>query len=612
MPDATLTLSKDGVTGGSVTTPAATVPVADILSASYGNLSKETASQAIATLRQALASAARYKGFARYLTGTDQTVELKNDDLTLQISSHGGMISSAILNHYNRYDSTAVDLMVKNVDSYSFTLQTPTQRFLTSEFYFTPTEITDSTVTMQLNLGDGATWALRYSLPSQGYTVRMEILQNGMQAIIPASTAEMDFQWNQKMARNEAGKMFEERNSALYYMFVNGDVENLKENSSQAKEVKERIKWIGYKNQFFTALLVADQNFTSAQFDSEVLEHDPGYLKQMSTEATLEYNSSNPTPAAFTFFFGPNSYPLLSDLQDELAPGQNLHLTNLIPLGWALFRWINTLIVIPVFDFLGKYITNYGIIILILTIFIKIILFPFTYKSYMSQAKMRVLAPEIKEINDKYPGNENAMKRQQETMALYSRAGASPFSGCLPMLLQLPILIAMFNFFPSAIELRGEPFLWAKDLSAPDAIISWSTNIPLISSTFGNHISLFCLLMTVVNIIYTRINMQSQPGGNSMPGMKWMMYLMPVMFLVFFNNYASGLSYYYFLSLLITIAQTFVFRKVVDEEKVRATMKENAKKPRKKSGFMARLEEAQRKQQAMLREQEKQRAKNRR
>ncbi|MDE5745287.1 MAG: YidC/Oxa1 family insertase periplasmic-domain containing protein, partial [Paramuribaculum sp.] len=316
MPDAILTLSKDGVTGGSVTTPAATVPVADILSASYGHLSKETASQAIATLRQALASAARYKGFARYLTGTDRTVELKNDDLTLQISSHGGMISSAILNHYNRYDSTAVDLMVKNVDSYSFTLQTPTQRFLTSEFYFTPTEITDSTVTMQLNLGDGATWALRYSLPSQGYTVRMEILQNGMQAIIPASTAEMDFQWNQKMARNEAGKMFEERNSALYYMFVNGDVENLKENSSQAKEVKERVKWIGYKNQFFTALLVADQNFTSAQFDSEVLEHDPGYLKQMSTEATLEYNSSNPAPAAFTFFFGPNSYPLLSDLQE--------------------------------------------------------------------------------------------------------------------------------------------------------------------------------------------------------------------------------------------------------------------------------------------------------
>ncbi|MDE6652306.1 MAG: membrane protein insertase YidC [Paramuribaculum sp.] len=612
MPDATLTLTKDGVTGGTVTTPAAQVPVADILNASYGNLSTETASKAVTTLRQALASAARYKGFAKYLTGTDTTVELKNNDLTIGVSTHGGVISSAVLNHYNRYDSTAVNLMDSNVDSYSFTLQTPTQRFLTSEFYFTPTEVSDSTVTMQLNLGDGATWAIRYSLPSQGYTVRMEILQNGMQAVIPQSAAEMEFNWHQKMARNEAGKVFEERNSALYYMFVNGDVEHLKENSTDTKDVKERIKWIGYKNQFFTALLVADQNFVSADFNSEVLENNPGYLKQMTTEATLEYSSANPAPAAFTFFFGPNSYPLLSDLQDEIAPGQNLHLTNLIPLGWALFRWINTLIVIPVFDLLGKYITNYGIIILILTIFIKIILFPFTYKSYMSQAKMRVLAPEIKEINEKYPGNENAMKRQQETMALYSRAGASPFSGCLPMLLQLPILIAMFNFFPSAIELRGEPFLWAKDLSAPDAIISWTTNIPLISSTFGNHISLFCLLMTVVNIIYTKINMQSQPGGNSMPGMKWMMYLMPLMFLVFFNNYASGLSYYYFLSLLITIAQTFVFRKVVDEEKVRATMKENARKPKKKSGFMARLEEAQRKQQAMLREQEKQRAKNRR
>ena len=439
----------------------------------------------------------------------------------------------------------------------------------------------------------------------------MEILQNNMQSVIPPSVADMEFAWHQKMARNEAGRMFEESNSALYYMFANGDVENLSEGSSDHKEVSERVKWIGYKNQFFTALLIADDYFTTAEFDSEILENNPAYIKELDTRASVEYSSANPVPASFKFFFGPNSYPLLSDLQSELAPGQNLHLTNLIPLGWALFRWINTLIVIPVFDFLGQFIGNYGIIILLLTIFIKIILFPFTYKSYMSQARMRVLAPEIKEINDKYPGNENAMKRQQETMALYSRAGASPFSGCLPMLLQLPILVAMFNFFPSAIELRGEPFLWAKDLSAPDAIVSWSAHIPFISSTFGNHISLFCLLMTVVNIIYTRINMQNQPGGNSMPGMKWMMYLMPVMFLVFFNNYAAGLSYYYFLSLLITIVQTYIFRKVVDEDKVRAAMKENAKKPRKKSGFMARLEEAQRKQQALLREQEKQRSKKR-
>jgi YidC/Oxa1 family membrane protein insertase len=610
--DADLRLSADGTIAGFVSTPGGEVAVSDILNSDFGAMSRENASAAVANLRNALAAAAKYKGFARHLSGTEQTVKLENNLLKLDISTKGGAISAAVLKDYNRYDSTAVDLMAGLTDSYSFTLTTASQRFNTSEFYFTPVEATDSSVTMQLNLGDGAVWGIRYTLAADSYVVGMEVMQSNMQTVIPGSVADMEFTWHQKMARNEAGRMFEERNSALYYMFANGDVENLSEGSSEQKDVTERVKWIGYKNQFFSAILIADQFFTGASFDSEVLENNPGYLKELDTRATVEYSSANPAPASFKFYFGPNSYPLLSDLQDELAPGQNLHLTNLIPLGWALFRWINTLIIIPVFSFLGQFISNYGIIILILTIFIKIILFPFTYKSYMSQARMRVLAPEIKEINEKYPGNENAMKRQQETMALYSRAGASPFSGCLPMLLQMPILIAMFNFFPSAIELRGEHFLWAKDLSAPDAIVSWTTNIPFISSTFGNHISLFCLLMTVVNIIYTRINMQNQPGGNSMPGMKWMMYLMPVMFLVFFNNYASGLSYYYFLSLLITIVQTYIFRKVVDEDKVRAAMRENAKKPRKKSGFMARLEEAQRRQQALLREQEKQRAKKRR
>ena len=608
-PGANLALSAQDVISGTVTTPGGEVEVSSILAHEYGAMSKENAAAAVKTLRDALASAARYKGFVRYLSGSEQKIRLENDVLAVDVSNHGGAIVNAVLKDYQRYDSTAVDVMGGEANSYSFTLTTATQRFDTGEFYFTPTAVSDSSVTMQLDLGDGAMWGIRYTLPAKGYTMRMEVVQTGMQAVIPPSVASMDFNWHQKMARNEAGRMFEERNSALYYMFANGDIENLKEGSSDRKEVNERIKWIGYKNQFFSALIIPDSYFTTAILDSEVLEDNPGFLKEFDTEATLEYSSTAANPAAFTFFFGPNSYPLLSDLQDEIQPGQDLHLTNLVPLGWALFRWINTLIIIPVFSFLGSFISNYGIIILLLTIFIKIILFPFTYKSYMSQAKMRVLAPEIKQINDKYPGNENAMKRQQETMALYSRAGASPFSGCLPMLLQFPILIAMFNFFPSAIELRGESFLWAKDLSAPDAIVSWTTNIPFISGTFGNHISLFCLLMTVVNIIYTRISMQSQPGGNSMPGMKWMMYLMPVMFLVFFNNYAAGLSYYYFLSLLITIAQTFVFRRVVDEEKVRATMRENAKKPRKKSGFMARLEEAQRKQQALLREQEKQRAK---
>lgn len=284
---------------------------------------------------------------------------------------------------------------------------------------------------------------------------------------------------------------------------------------------------------------------------------------------------------------------------------EDLKLTRMIPLGWNIFRWINTGVIIPCFNFLSQFISNYGIIILLLTIFIKLILFPLTYKSYRSQAVMRVLAPDIKAINDKYPGNENAMTRQQKTMALYSKAGASPMSGCLPMLLQMPVLFAMFSFFPSCIELRGQSFLWAHDLSAPDAIISWSGNIPFITKYFGNHISLFCLLMTGTNILYTYLNNQTQ--ANTMPGMKAMMYLMPLMFLVFFNNYSAALSYYLFVSLLITIIQTYSFRFIIKEETVRKTMEKNAKKPRKKSKWQARLEEMQKQQQQMLREQQKQR-----
>ena len=559
--------------------------------------------------------AAKYGAFAPYVandTVADAApVKLENSRLALEISPRGAMISKATLKDYNSYDSTKIELISPDIDSYSFTFTTARNRFDTNEFVFKTIEANDTSVTLGMNLADDAFFGIRYNLPKDSYLVEMELIQRNMDKIIPSNVATIDMRWNQKMHRNEAGRVFEERNSALYYMYMDGNVDNLSESSDAAEELNERLKWIGFKDQFFSMVLMAKTNFSAATLNSKMLENNPDYLKDMTVDATLEYSSKSPSPASFVIFMGPNSYPLLDDLQSSIFKDEDMHLTKLIPLGWSLFRWINTLIVIPVFNFLGSFISSYGIIILLLTIFIKIILFPFTYKSYMSQAKMRVLAPEIKEINDKYPGNENAMKRQQETMALYSRAGASPFSGCLPMLLQMPILIAMFSFFPSAIELRGQSFLWAHDLSAPDAIISWDFNIPFISSTFGNHISLFCLLMTVVNIIYTKINMQLQPSSQSMPAMKWMMYLMPVMFLFFFNNYAAGLSYYYFLSLLITIIQTWVFRKVVNEEKVRAQMAANAKKPRKKSGFMARLEEAQRKQEAMLREQQKQKQRRR-
>jgi YidC/Oxa1 family membrane protein insertase len=354
-------------------------------------------------------------------------------------------------------------------------------------------------------------------------------------------------------------------------------------------------------------VLIADTHFSGAKMVSTPIKKGTSlyndYLKDVSFVSEIEYNSANSNPASFKFFFGPNLYELLSHYDDTLYPGDDLELTRIMPLGWTLFRWINEYFVIPIFDFLSKHISSAGVVILLLTLIIKLVLAPFQFKSFISQAKMRVLAPDIKALNDKYPGQENAMIRSQKTMELYSKAGANPMSGCLPMLFMMPILFAMFRFFPSCIQLRGESFLWAHDLSAPDAIVSWSAQIPFITNYFGNHISLFCLLMTVTNILYTKISMQS--SSNQMPGMQWMMYLMPLMFLVFFNNYASGLSYYYFLSLLITIIESYVCRLMVSEEKVRAEMAAKSKQPKKKGWWAQKLEEAQRQQKAMMEEQQR-------
>ncbi len=576
-------------------------------------LSPQVMGRAAAAVKARLRDLSQYRGFARYLQGTDTSVKLENDLIAVDLSTKGGMIARAELKKYDSYRGGNVVVCNKDNDNYSFILNSTDREFDTRDFYFTPVQESDSTVLMSLDLGGGASFGLRYTLAPDSYVVKLDVVQKGMESVIPSSVVTMDFLWHQKMIRQEKGRMFEERNSAIYYKYAGGSVENLSEAKNDDEEVNERIKWIGFKNQFFSMAFVAKTHFNRADLKSQVLDKlNPEYLKEMDAVASVDYSAANSNPASFDILVVPNLYPLLSDLSDDLQPGDDLNLTRLIPLGWTLFRWINTWIVIPVFEILGKWFTNYGIIILLLTIFIKIIIFPFTYKSYMSQAKMRLLNPEIQAINEKYPGQENAMTRQQKTMELYSRAGANPMAGCLPMLLQMPVLIAMFTFFPSCIELRGESFLWAKDLSAPDAIISWTANIPLVTEYFGNHISLFCLLMTATNIIYTKITMASQASSNAMPGMKWMMYLMPLMFLVFFNNYAAGLSYYYFLSLLITIIQTYVFRHVVSEEKMRAKMAEAAKKPRKKSGFMARLEEAQRQQQAALREQQKRQKGNRR
>ena len=578
------------------------VDVAALRTTSGAAVAPDLRAAAIKAIAQLTSKSQKYKGFARHLGGENTVTTLENELMKVSISSRGGMLSAVELKKYNTEVGETpepIQLFKGSNDGYSFTFTTSDQRLDTREFNFTPVVESDTSVMMVLDLADGAQWGIRYTLHPQNYLVGMEIVQKGMGAVLPGSTASADFNWHQTMARNEKGRVFEERNSAIYYKYVGESPDDLSEQKDDSEQLNGRVKWVAFKNQFFSSVIIARNHFSGADLKSTVLKSDE-YLKDMTMSATLPYTVADGAVAAFDFYFGPNDYPLLSKLDRQISPEEDLDLTRLIPLGWGLFRYINTWIVIPVFTFLSSFISNYGIIILLLTIFIKLIIFPFTYKSYKSQARMRGLQPEIKEINEKYPGQENAMKRQQETMALYSRCGASPFSGCLPMLFQMPVLIAMFSFFPSAIELRGESFLWAKDLSAPDYIVTLPFSIPF----YGNGVSLFCLLMTIVNIVYMRINMQNQPGGDSMPGMKMMMYIMPVMFLFIFNDYASGLSYYYFLSLLITIVQTWAFRHFIDEKKVREQLLANAKKPRKKSGFMARLEEAQRQQQAMLRQQQ--------
>lgn len=602
--DGTVALTADSLAGlsGTVDAGGATVDIIELLG-NRAALTNAQSARAAAAVRTLIDNSVRYEGFARYLGGESKITTLENDDVRLDIDSRGAIISRVVLKKYKTEvgaEPADIVLFGHETDSYSFRFNTRDQRIDTRDFNFSVAAEGDSAVFLSMAPAPGAVWGIRYTL-GEGYVVRMDVVQKGMDAIVPPSTVSMEMDWHQKMARNELGRTFEERNSAIAYKYVGEGVDELESGSDDHESLTGRLRWVAFKNQFFSSVLIAKEPFTAAELASVKIK-DSDYLKDMDMKATVPYTTADGTAASFDFFFGPNDYTVLSRLDDTLGHDEDLSLTRIIPMGWGIFRWINTIIVVPVFHFLSKFISNYGIIILLLTIFIKLIIFPFTYKSFKSQAKMRVLAPEIKEINEKYPGQENAMKRQQETMALYSRAGASPFSGCLPMLLQMPVLIAMFSFFPSAIELRGQSFLWAHDLSAPDSILTLPFSIPF----YGNHVSLFCLLMTVVNVVYMHLSMQNQPN-TGMPGMKAMQYFMPVMFLFIFNDYASGLSYYYLVSLLITIIQTWIFRKVVDEKKVRAQMLENARKPRKKSGWMARLEEAQRQAQAAQRQQAKRR-----
>ncbi|MDE6768243.1 MAG: YidC/Oxa1 family insertase periplasmic-domain containing protein, partial [Muribaculaceae bacterium] len=435
-----LTAAGDSVFG-TVVVDGKTLNWSDITNADLKKMSIQEQRKAVEAVRNASVAMGRYGKFARFLSGSDSIIHLENDVIKLQLSAKSGSITRAELKKYDTEytpDESAKrkeKVVVFENGSNTFDFQLPLPNPVNSaDLYFTPQVLNDSTVRMSLPLGDNAFWALDYTLPrGDSYVIGIKVVQKNLDGIIESNNRNLGINWHQDLIRQEKGKMFEERNSGLYYKYAGGSVEHLSESKNDTEDRKAKIRWIGFKNQFFSSVLVADRPFNTADFQSKVLKNDPWLLKRFDTQAVVnDYDWKAETPAQFSLFIGPNLYPLLSSLDKKTVSDENLNLTKLIPLGWSIFRWINTGVVIPIFTFLGSFISNYGIIILIMTIFIKLVLFPLTYKSYKNQAKMRVLAPDIKAINDKYPGTENAMIRQQKTMALYNQAGANPMSGCLP------------------------------------------------------------------------------------------------------------------------------------------------------------------------------------
>ncbi len=554
---------------------------------------------------------ATYGAFAVSAQGENKATVLENGKIRLHIDSKGGRIARAELKEYKAYGDSVNPLCLFRADEakQSFTLITANNRILqTANLYFEPIEPEIGTLIMRLHTDrEDAYLDFVYTITEDDYMVRMAIQAHNMQSVLAQNVNSLDMQWRQLIPQQERGRKFEERYAQLQYMLAGGDMEKLSESKHDSKKENAKVRWIGYKDQFFSTVMIADDAFTSSVFESTPQDKHSRYIKEYSTTTGVAFDVTGQKETAFRYFFGPNHYNTLKAYDKDVDKADRLHLQELVPLGWKVVSWIDKILVIPMFDLFTSWGLHIGLVILLMTLVIKLIILPFVFASYKSSAKMRVLKPQLDEINAKYPP-EKMQERQQATMALYQRAGVSPMSGCLPMLFQFPIVMAMFWFFPTAIELRGKSFLWADDLSTYDTIISWGTNIPLL----GDHLSLFCLLMTITNFLYTYITMQTQSTDPSMKFMKWMMYLMPLMFLFVFNDYAAGLSYYYLLSLFFTILQTMIFRWAINDKKLLAQMEANAKKKgngQKKSGFMERLEKMQREQQRMARENAKAQAK---
>lgn len=583
-------------------------------SAKYASEQKKDSAINNSDTTQSVVNGDQYGAFAVAATGAEKITTVETEFLELKISNKGGRIASVNLKKYKTSDSLPVILFDNNISSFNYVIPTNNNRVVNTEtLYFEQVGGVekvangDQKVTMRLKTSNADAYVdFIYTIPQKSYMVGYTVQAHNMQTVMPYAANSLELQWKSKILQQEKGRKFEERYSELFYRYTSGDDEHLNAAKDDNKEISNKIQWIAFKNQFFSSILIADDYMGSAVLNSKTEPLATSkFIKEYSADINIPFDPSGSLSTGFKFYFGPNQYKILNSFDKGVDKDKKLKLTTLIPLGWGIFGWINKYAIIPMFNFFSRFLASYGLIILIMTFIIKMVLFPLTYKSYLSSAKMRVLKPEIDEINARIPADK-AMDRQKATMELYNKVGVSPMSGCLPMLLQMPILFAMFSFFPSSFELRQQSFLWANDLSSYDSILSWHNSIPLI----GTHLSLFTILMTITSIISTRLNTAATPQSSDQPGagmMKWMMYLMPVMFFFMFNDYASGLSYYYFISSLITIIQTYAIRAFVDDEKLLAELhaKRNSKSPKKKSGFMERLEKMQREQQKAIQNQNK-------
>lgn len=538
---------------------------------------------------------------------TDKFFYVENNKMKIAFSNKGAKIYSVELKEYKTFDSLPLIMFENNENTeFGIDLFVNGKTVLTNGLYFSSkmkenavvSALNDTVVvSMALKASDDKYLEFQYIIPPDDYLIDFNINFVGLEQELQ-NTSDVLFTWNSDIPALEKGRKWESENTMVTLRLSNEDIEEVvqeaeKDGGDPSFETSGNVNWIAFKQQFFSSILVSKNNdFNSPTINIYNFEDENSkFIKRFESSLSFNINHQNSESHNFSYYFGPNKFSVLKEYED--ANGEDLDFETLVPLGWGIFGWVNRFLIIPIFNFLGTFIQNYGLIIFLLTLIIKIILFPFTYKSYLSTAKMKVLKPDIDEITKKFKP-EQKMEAQQATMAYYKKAGVSPMGGCLPMLLQFPILIAMFRFFPASIELRQQSFLWADDLSAYDSILQLPFNIPF----YGDHISLFALLMALSMVFSTLLTQNQQPTNNAMPGMKVMMYLMPVMMLVWFNNYSAGLSYYYLLANIITILQTLIIRKFfVNEKKLKAKIDANAQKVKPKSRWQQRMEEVMKAQQ---------------